>query len=426
MGAAARLDRAPWLALLILTGLFVALAALWTPWDVPGADAPRAAAAEFFTPEQIARSEAFYNDRKWIGWLSWAVSILFAVLVGFSRLGRWLVAVVGRRTGRWWLQVVALVVLVSVVQRLVSLPLAAWYRTVLLDYGLATDTWWEWTVDLLKAWAIFTGLTVLAMLALVGLARRFVRGWYIPAALGAALLVVVMSFLYPVVFAPAFNTFIPMQDSALRTRLVAMAEQDGIEVSEVLIADASRRTTTLNAYVAGFGATKRIVVYDNLLAEASDDEVEVLVAHELGHAKYDDVLVGTIQGAVGAAIAMVALYLLLRAAWVRRPLGVRSAGDPAVVPVVMALAVLGGALATPIQNTLSRQVEARADAHSLDLSRDPGTFITMQHRLAVANISHLTPNPVLSFWFNSHPTTLDRIGMAVEWAVEHDVAVEEP
>jgi STE24 endopeptidase len=222
--------------------------------------------------------------------------------------------------------------------------------------------------------------------------------------------------MYPIVFEPLFNKFTSMEEGALRTQLIELAEKDGIDVSDVLVADASRRTTALNAYVSGFGATKRIVVYDNLVANAPPEEVELIVAHELSHAKHDDVLVGTAMGAVGAGIAMVSLYLVLSADRVRRPLRVASARDPAVVPIVIALAAFAGLITAPIQNTLSRQVEARADAHSLELTGHPETFIAMQQRLADTNISHLEPNPVLSFWFSSHPITMDRIGMAVAFA----------
>jgi STE24 endopeptidase len=401
------------MALALLIGLFVALAVALIPWDVVGTDVPRPAAGDFFTQQQIARSEAFHDEIKWPGWLGLITSLCVAALLGFSPIGRVVVDGVRSRVGRWWLQVVVLVFVVTVLLRLATLPFSIWARTITLDYGLSTNTWSAWAWDVVKSLGISIALTTLAMLALVWLARRFTRRWYLAAAGGAALVVVVLSFVYPIVFEPLFNKFTPMEDGALRTRLIELAEKDGIGVSDVLVADASRRTTALNAYVSGFGATKRIVVYDNLVADAPPEEVELIVAHELSHAKHDDVLVGTAMGAVGAGIAMVSLYLVLSADRVRRPLGVASARDPAVVPIVIALAAFAGLITAPIQNTLSRQVEARADEHSLELTGDPETFIAMQQRLADTNISHLEPNPVLSFWFSSHPITMDRIGMAV-------------
>jgi STE24 endopeptidase len=237
--------------------------------------------------------------------------------------------------------------------------------------------------------------------------------------LGAALLVVGASFAYPLVFEPLFNRFTPMPDSPLRARLLTLAARDSVDVHQVLIADASRRTTALNAYVSGFGSTRRLVVYDTLLASASDDEVAVVVAHELGHAAHDDVLVGTLEGAVGAALGTTVLFLVLGSGRVRRATGARSAGDPAVVPVVLALAAIGTFAVLPVQNLVSRHIEARADATALDLTRDPTTFIAVQQQLALSNLSHLQPNPVLEFWFDSHPDTLARIEMALQWERLH-------
>jgi len=228
-----------------------------------------------------------------------------------------------------------------------------------------------------------------------------------------------MSFAYPILVEPVFHTFTRLPDGPLRAELIELADESDVEVSDVLVADASRRTTALNAYVSGFGASKRIVIYDTLLTSASDAEISSIVAHELGHASHDDVLVGTLEGAVAAAFAMPALFLGLRPRLLRRATGAGSVGDPAVVPVVLGLAALVGFLAMPVQNTVSRHVEARADAHALDLTEDPATFIEIQQRLAVTNLSHLEPNPVLSFWFRSHPETLDRIGMAQAWERLH-------
>lgn len=403
-------------SLAVLAAVFVAVVAMLTPWEtLPGTDIVGPPVGEYFTPAQAARSEAFHDAAKWPGWLGLAVSLLVAAAVGFTAAGRRLVELGRARVRRWWLQVVALVAAVTVIQTVAGLPFSAWGRNVALDYGLTTQSWGGWAVDVLKSVGIGFGLTSLALLALVGLARWLPRWWFVAAATGAGALVVAMSFAFPVVIAPVFNSFIPLPDEALRSELLQLADEDGVEVSEVLVADASRRTTTLNAYVSGFGATKRIVVYDTLLAEAPSEEIELIVAHELGHAEERDVLKGTLLGAVGAGMAMVALFLALRSDRLRRGVGASSAGDPAVVPLVLALAVLVGFVGSPVQNTISRQIEERADAHSLALTDDPETFIDMQQRLAVNNISHLRPDPVLSFWFGSHPTTLDRIGMALAW-----------
>lgn len=408
-------------AVLSLTLLALALSvAVLTPWGSTADGEQSGRLLEhYFTPAEIQRSDDFHDAAKWPSWLRLLMDIVLAVVVGFSPIGRRLVDVVRARQWRWWVHVVALVALVSVVVRLLTLPFSAWGHHVASEYGLATQTWAEWMVDVLKSLGIGVILGSVALLALVGLARRFRRRWFVPAACLAAAAAVTVSFAYPLVFEPVFNTFTALPDARLKQQLLDLAERDQIEVSEVLEADASRRTTALNAYVSGIGPTKRIVVYDTLVASAPDREVALVVAHELGHADADDVLVGTAHAALGSALAVVALFVVLSLERPRRPLGVGSAADPAVVPIVLALSVLAGFAATPIVNTVSRQVEGRADLHSLELTRDPGTFIALHRRLAVTNLSHLDPNPLLAWWFNSHPTTLDRLAAAESWRAAH-------
>jgi STE24 endopeptidase len=209
----------------------------------------------------------------------------------------------------------------------------------------------------------------------------------------------------------------------LRTDLLAMAREDGVPVRDVLVADASRRTTALNAYVSGFGATRRIVVYDTLIASgpkadpasaATVDEAKLIVAHELGHAKHGDVLYGTLVGALGAAAGTCLLFLAAQA--LRRRAGVPTIGDPRAVGLLIGLITLGTVLSGPAQHLVSRHIEARADAHALDLTRNPETFISMQKRLAVRNISDLSPDAVEYALYASHPSAPERVAMARSWA----------
>jgi STE24 endopeptidase len=227
--------------------------------------------------------------------------------------------------------------------------------------------------------------------------------------------VVVGSFLWPVVIEPAFNRFEPMPASELRTDLLALAEKNGTPVEDVLVSDASRRTTALNAYVSGFGTTRRIVVYDTTLDRLSDDEIESIVAHELGHVATDDVLTGTLTGALGAALGVALLGRLLSWTPLLRRAGVRAPADPAVIPLVLFLVAAGSLLATPVQNLVSRHIEARADVHALALTEDPEAFEAMQRRLAVTNLAEPSPPAVWQWFFGSHPTTRERIGLAENW-----------
>jgi STE24 endopeptidase len=406
--------------IVVLGGALLVMVITLTPWEpLPGSSITAPPVEDYFTAAQIARSEAFFDAAKWPSWIGLVVHLAVAAALAFTPLGRTLIAVVRTVVRRWWLQVPIATAGVVIILRVATLPTSIWSEQLSRDYGLSTQSWTSWLLDNAKSMLITFVLLAVVLLALIGLARRFTRTWFVPASVGAALLVLGLSFAYPVVVEPMFNSFTPLEGGPLRTQLLMLADHSDVTVSDVLVADASKRTSALNAYVSGFGSTKRIVIYDTLLDSANDREIELIVAHELGHVSNDDVLVGTLEGALTAALAVLVLFLILRPERLRKPVGAGSVGDPAVVPLVLGLVVIVSFFMSPVQNTISRRIEARADLHSLELTRDPEGFIAMQRRLAVANISHLEPTPLLSVWFNSHPSTMDRIGMANSWAKLH-------
>jgi STE24 endopeptidase len=302
-----------------------------------------------------------------------------------------------------------------VLGRLITLPLGAYAEVVRHRYGLSTRGWWLWLRDVAVSTAIGAGITALVLLVVLWLVRRAPRTWWAWAALAAAGFVVVSSFLYPLVIEPAFNRFESLPAGELRSGLLALADRSDVPVQDVLVSDASRRTTALNAYVSGFGGTRRIVLYDTVLEQLPDDEIESIAAHELGHVVNGDVLTGTLTGALGAAAAVALLGWLLSWTPLLRRAGADSPADPRVIPLVLFLLAVGGLLSTPVQNLVSRQIEARADLHALDLTRDPEAFVSMQRRLATTNLSDPDPPAAWQWFFGSHPTAAQRIAFAEDW-----------
>jgi STE24 endopeptidase len=417
----------PALAAAALVAALLLLTALVTPWralDVPAGDRVAVAPARDFTAAERQREDGFHRAVRVPAYGSLLVSIGVALLLGLTPLGARLVGACGRPLGGGWpWQVLLGGLAVLLAGRLVTLPLAAWSEVVRRDYGLSTRAWTGWAADLGKGFAVSACVTLLALLTLVGLARAMPRWWWVPASAGAAALTVLLSFAYPLVVEPLFNTFTPMPASALRDDLLELARRDGVPVEDVLVADASRRTTALNAYVSGFGGTRRIVVYDTLLASAPPAEVEVVVAHELGHAAEHDVVRGTAVGAVGVAAGVCALAVLLQWSPLTGRAGVAGAADGRAVALLLALVALGALLAAPAESLVSRRIEARADVHALDLTRDAQTVALMQRRLALRGLSDLDPSPLEYAWFATHPTAPERIAMARTWAVARGVPV---
>jgi STE24 endopeptidase len=401
-------------------GIAVAVViAVVTPWHLlptpPGGRTP-VDPASAFTPAQLARAEDFASMLRPASLASLLLGLAVSAVFGLTRAGAATVRAVARPLGGGWVwQVLLGTMAILVAGRLVTLPLAAYGEMVRHRFGLSTRGWGLWARDVATATGINAGLTAVGLLALVALARRAPRSWWAWAAGGAAALVVVGSFLYPLLIEPAFNRFEPMPASALRTELFALAERSGTPVQDVLVADASRRTTALNAYVSGFGSTRRIVVYDTVLDHLSDAEVESIVGHELGHVAADDVLTGTLIGALGTGAGVALLGWLLGATPLLRRAGATGPGDGQVVGLLLFLLALGTLVSTPVQNLVSRHIEARADLHALDLTQDPASFVAVQRELGVANLSDPDPPAVWQWFFGSHPTVPQRIAFAEDW-----------
>ncbi|WP_328652787.1 M48 family metalloprotease [Micromonospora sp. NBC_00330] len=410
-------------ALLTLAGLtlaLVVLAALLIPWHRP--PAPRAdqlAALGDLPAEQVAKGREFRAALRPGGYAALAVGLLIALALGLTPLGSRLVELVGRPFGgHWAAQAVLGGLAVVLVADLVTLPFAAWRQSVLTRYGLSTNGWSGWAVDLLKSYAVSAVIGAVALFGFYAVIRLAPRWWWAFGAAGAAVLVVLLSFVLPVLVEPVFNRFTPMEQGPLRTELMSMAARDGVPVRDVLVADASRRTRAVNAYVSGLGPTRRVVVYDTLLREATPAEVTAVVAHELGHAKDSDVAAGTLTGALGAAAAVVALYLLGSWGPLLRLAGVDSVAQPRAFPLLVALVTVAGLVAAPVQAMMSRRVEARADAHALALTNDPESFESMQRRLGSVNLGDPDPPRWEYLYSASHPSTVERMAAARAYARE--------
>jgi STE24 endopeptidase len=402
-------------AFVVLGVLLVLLLALTTPWHPLGANAPRVTAdpSRDFTAAQLAKENAYHSALRPWSLTSLALGLVVAAVLGLTPLGARVVTAVGR--GPWPVTAALGGLALSLVPALVTLPLDARTETILRRYGLSTQTWAGWATDRLKGALVGAVLLVLVVVGVVGLARVAPRTWWAWGALGAAALVTVASYVFPLVVEPLFHTFTPLEEGTLRTELLDLAERDGVPVEEILVADASRRTTALNAYVSGIGNTRRIVVYDTLLEKGTPAEVRLVVAHELGHVKAHDVRTQTALGALAAAASVCGLFLLLTSGLVRRA-GADSAADPRVLGLLLFAVAAATFLTSPAQSLVSRRIEARADVHSLDLTGDVDAFVESEKTLAVTNLADLDPPSLLYTWFYTHPTSPERIALARAWA----------
>jgi STE24 endopeptidase len=368
-------------------------------------------AAGDFTAEQIARGRALRRGVLPVVAGASAVSLALLLGLGLTSGGARLVGAFG---GAWAPRVVGAALTLVLLPQLLTLPLAARGRVVRARFGLVTQGWRGWALDQLRGLLVSLPLLLGALFAVYALAGT-TRWWWAWAALGAAAATALLSYLAPLVFEPIFNTFTPMEPGPLRDTLLALAERDRVRVQDVLVADASRRTTALNAYVSGFGRTRRIVAYDTLLSTAEPVEVELVVAHELGHVVHRDVLRGTVLGALGAALGVCVLAAVVTWSPLLDLAGVSRFADPRSAWLLAAAASVGATLASPFGRALSRRVEHRADLHALELTGSPEEFIAMQRRLTITNIADPAPPRLLHLLLSTHPAPAARIRTARNW-----------
>ena len=238
------------------------------------------------------------------------------------------------------------------------------------------------------------------------------------------MLVLLGSLVYPLLVEPLFNSFTPLPDGPLRTRILDLAEQEGVDVDDVLVADASRRTTTLNAYVSGYGSTRRVVVYDNLVEDLGEDETVSVVAHELAHAKHQDVLVGSTLGAAGAALGVGLLALLVPGAGDERDGRRGSRRTLGTCPGSWCSSPWRGC--SPARSRTGSAAGWRLAPTWTRCGRpsDPAAFVELQQQLARRSAADLTPPAWSQVWFGSHPTTLMRIALAERMSQPGRVGLE--
>src|SRR5438876_2553810 len=294
-----------------------------------------------------------------------------------------------------------------------TLPLSAIAQNRDREFGLSTQSWGGWASDVVKSDALGAVFAAVGGALLVLLIRRFPRRWWIPGAAAIFGVAFLFEFLSPVVVDPIFNRFTPLPKGKLRSEVLELAHRSGVHVGQVYRVDASRRTTGANAYVNGVGATKRVVLYDNLIKDYKPAEVRSVVAHELGHVKHRDVLRGLLWLAI---VAPAATLLIQRLVELREPPPARDGrAGPAVVPVaVLAIAVVSFAVGVA-GNVLSRRVEASADSYALRLTRDPTAFIALERKLTTGNLIDPAPPQWLVDVFGTHPPAIERIGYALEF-----------
>jgi STE24 endopeptidase len=312
--------------------------------------------------------------------------------------------------------IVALYVLaLSVIFDIALLPIS-FYKGFVLErrYGLGTQTAFHWLKDYVKAVVIGLVFAEAGAEFVYYAIRRWPDWWWAVSGLGYALMTVALVNLAPILILPLFFRFKPLDKAPLRERLTSLAAKANTKVMGVYEWRLSDRTKKANAALAGMGNTRRIILSDTLLAEYSDDEIEVILAHELAHHVHRDIWNAVI---IDTILTFAGFYAAHRALQAVVPyFELKGIDDPAGIPMLLTAA---GALALavkPLMNAQSRNHERRADAYALRMTKNPSAFISAMRRLGQQNLAEDHPSRLVQAFFYTHPPIKERLRAAEDWA----------
>jgi STE24 endopeptidase len=377
-------------------------------------DSTLSSGGQFFDSEQVERARRYHRPVYLVRVLGIALGIVVLALLTFTGIGDALFDLVDGLP--WWGETLAFSALVTLVGSLVATPLSFW-RGYLHEraWGFSTQTVAGWASDRAKGVGIGILLTALPMLGLISSVRLFPSWWPLVAAAGGALIVFVLSFLAPVLLEPVFNKFAPLRDEELGRDLRGLADRAGVPVRDVLVADASRRTTKHNAYVSGIGRTRRVVLWDTLLDRGEPGEIRLVVAHELGHRRFRHVATSTAITMAATAIFVVGLWALLQWDGLLAAIGADGPSDPRIIPFVLLAATIAELAVQPFALALSRRWERAADRFSLELTGDAEAYEATHRNLALSNLADLAPPRAAYVFFFSHPSATERLAAGRAW-----------
>ncbi|OBI76223.1 M48 family metalloprotease [Mycobacterium sp. E740] len=387
--------------------LWMASAFLLLRTEVPVLDMPHLDTESYFSTTELDRIHQFTSVAGWF----WVVSTLveLAVLAVLAWQGRRLAAVVRRllrlpptahvRCGA------AVAACCWIAVWLATTPIDAvelwWYRR----YGLRSQAYGAWLVDRSLGLLVTTVVVVLAVAAVVYLAVRIGRRWWVFASGAVAVLAVLVVLAQPLVIEPLFNRFTPVTDHNLAAHVERLADRLGVHIESVDVSDASRRTTVANARVSGIGPTRHVVLDDTLLdGRFSEGEIVWVSAHELAHVARNHVWKRC------AWFALFVIPVLAAIAWAtERRGGIRN---PAVVPLALVCAFAFSVLMLPAQNFVSRHYEAEADWLALRVTDDPASAVAAQKHFSLTGLVDPDPPVWVLLFRGTHPPAMQRIEMA--------------
>jgi STE24 endopeptidase len=367
-------------------------------------------------PEKQKQAKQYARIRRRLWLVETALSALYAILwlaFGWSiALRNWLTSY----TDNQWIIVAVYVIIFGGIFSLLTLPLSYYGGFVLPHrFGQSNQSVKAWMIDQLKGLAIGAPLGLL-LLELLYLALRVTGDmWWLWAAAGMLIFTVLLANLAPILIMPLFNKYVPLgeEHKELADRLLDLARRANTKVKGVFKFDMSKQTNAANAALTGIGNTRRIVLGDTLINEFSTDEIETVMAHELGHHVHRDIPFLIAFGTISTTLSLYIASLVLN--WAVGYFDFTGPSDIAAFPVLLLIFGAYGLITMPIENAVSRWRESMADDYALESTGKTQAFASAFTRLANQNLGEVDPEKWVVWMFYSHPPLGERIEKANHW-----------
>jgi STE24 endopeptidase len=358
---------------------------------------------------QRAKNVHFFLDQGY--------TIVFLALFLFLGLSAFLRRQIERITRKRFWVVAFYTILFLILAFIVGFPSSYYGFSLEHKFELSNQTFGAWFGEELLSLMV---LAIIALIAVEGIylaLKKVPRTWWIYVSVVFIAFTVVLVNLAPVLIMPLFNVYTPLPQGELRDRLVSLSQRAHVKVEDIFTVDMSKQTKKANAMLTGLGNTKRIVLGDNLVKEFSTDEVEVVMAHEMGHNFFHHIWQGIFLSSVMAAIGFFIIHLTGPGIVTRfrNRLKIDNLADVASLPLILLIFTVYGLVTMPVFPAFSRHMERQADKFAIDITHENGAFITAMQKLSYMNLSDPNPSPIIEFLLYDHPPVSKRIKFAEEY-----------
>jgi len=286
-------------------------------------------------------------------------------------------------------------------------------------YNLSNQTFFKYFLENVKSMLVGLVIGIPILLLFFFVINQFGDLWWLVFASAMFLISVVLSQLFPIIILPIFYKILPLNDEELKIRISNLAKGAGIKVENVFSFDMSKNTKKANAAFTGLGKTKRIILGDTLLNDYTKDEIETVIAHELGHYKHKHIIKNIVFGTVASFLTFFIISILYK-----NSLGwfdFESITQIAALPLLSLWAMIIGLIQSPIGNILSRKYEYEADRYAIESTIKPESFIKTLNKLTDQNLGDREPHPFIEWFFYSHPSIKNRINAIKNFVNENGI-----